>query len=134
MDFHPKIKELFKFQDDIPICPFCDNVMARRENINNDKQILEHWYQCLECSKDIEILWDAVNFPNQLSTPLNMISYNLQINKKLKVSIDVYFDDNITMISFWDHTISPIKVPHTKFPFFNEMAMRHKLRIYLTFS
>lgn len=61
----------------------------------------------------------------------SQLYYRLKLNNKLFVNITVNFQDDTT------HFIAlpnmDIKVAHTKFPFFDELAMCNKLKSYLPF-
>ena len=114
--FHPNLQRLLKFNDGFPVCPNCKTAMVHlNENL---KEII-----CYECTKEI-----AIYPENERSHAMiyDCLQYSLII-KKQKYLIYINFPNNQTTINF-----NKLIIPHTNLPYFNELKMRDKLKLYLT--
>jgi hypothetical protein len=112
-NFHPNLKKLLKFNNDIPLCPNCQTPMQDRNDI---------YLSCEECTKEVFF---------QKSKDIFITLFYSMIIKKKKFHITIDFDKNSTSIyNYYDD----ITVPHTNFPFFNGLKMRDKIKLLLTFQ
>jgi hypothetical protein len=124
---HPNLQQLLApyivYQGDQPeglLCPFCRRKMI--DGLTVDGCILNLKCQ-QECTKDVAIYRTDDLFAG--------FRYKLWVTRKLHLYIDVDFQNISTQITN-RHDID-INVPHTNFPFLNELAMRYKMKMYLPF-
>ena len=112
MNLHPSLTSLLKFQDKSILCPFCCSKMR-------DYPGKDYW-KCENCTHDLII------HPT-------IITYDFIIKKNIKVIVSADFNIPQTSIITWTGFDLDLQVPHTKFPFFNIQAMRHKIKNLLPF-
>lgn len=150
MKFHPVLQQVIKTaiiknydpntrqcsEEEQALCPFCKSPMVHGSRITpsiycecskrptlQDPHVVEYKPAAHDESL-VEIVGDYEPVYSQLH-------YRLIVNKKTAVEIAADFQANTTQLTFPPDV--DLKVTHTKFPFFNEMAMRHKLKKYLPF-
>jgi hypothetical protein len=140
MKFHPTIQQVIKTTfvegEEYALCPFCQSPMQPGSRITptiycdcskhptlQDPKVVPHQPEEHDPSQ-VEI--------NATEEPIySQLYYRLILSKKLFVEVAVDFQANTTHLAAIPDM--DIRVTHTKFPFFNEMAMRHKLKKYLPF-
>jgi hypothetical protein len=111
MNLHPNLQTLLKFENEKALCPFCKGVL-----VGTVGELLE----CDYCTTAPLI------FKNELW-------YHLVIKKNLIVMVLVNFKEDYIEFLFGDTAIPNLKIPHTKLPILNFMAMRHKIKKLLPF-